>query len=115
MSPKEALQTFDTLLHHIDQLLNVDDSTLHSMLHSFTKENPNEGNQILELLQDRKSLEEERVRVMQMKIDFISEWLIDYSSRSYQDPLELDEVLKMLNIQPQQFQSIFFDEMKNVS
>lgn len=100
MNPVETIKAFDDILSHLDQMLKLDDEQLHSALDLFTQEHPGEGFQLLNMLRDRHLIEEERIRVMQMKIDYISEWQHDFQTRVWQDPQELDEVLKMLNVNP---------------
>lgn len=115
MNPVETLRTFDTILRHLDHLLSLDEEELRHALQTFSKEHPNESKDLLSMMRERQSLEEERLRILQMKVDFIGEWLQKNRENEWQDPDEIDEVLRMLNIDPEDIHPSLPDEMQDAS
>lgn len=115
MNPVETIQTFDIILQHLDHMLSLDEEQLHHALQTFSQDYPNESNDLLGILWERKSLEEEQLRILQMKVDFIGEWLQKTRENKIQDPHEIDEILKLLNINPTDIKPSLPDEIQDAS
>lgn len=115
MNPVETIQTFDIILKHLDHMLSLDEEQLQQALQTFSKDYPNESKDLLGILRERKSLEEEQLRILQMKVDFIGEWLRKTRENNVQDPHEIDEVLKLLNINPTDISPRVPDTMQDAS
>ncbi len=115
MNPVEMLQTLDTILGHLDRMLSLDDRELHHALQSFSKEFPHESKELLGMLRERKTLEEERLRIFQIKVDFIGEWLKKIRKQPLHDTEEIDQMLRLLNLDPDEIEEIVQQKYKDVS
>jgi hypothetical protein len=115
MNPVETLQTFDTIIQHLDHMLRLDEEQLRHALQTFSTEYPNESNDLLCIMRERKSLEEERLRILQMKVDYIGEWLKKIRESEWHDPKEIDTILHMLHIDPKDVNPKYPNQIQDAS